>query len=268
MMSRARVGAVIRKELAEFRRNRLIVVTASVLPIVFLVSPTANILAIHASASSALLSKRVGYTLFIPLLVPLLVPATMSAYSVVGEREQGTLEPVLTTPITRLELLLGKAIAIFAPAVVVAYLTFGVFLAVVALFADAPVASAMWHAPQLPAEFLFIPLLAGWAIWVGLAISSQVTETRVAQQLSVLASLPPLALIALLSFQVITPSFGLAAAFAAGLLVIDCVACFGVARLFDRERLVTGTRPARRPTRGADAAPGPVRRLPPVSGTS
>ena len=37
--STARVGAVIRKELAEFRRNRLIVVTAAVLPLVFLVSP-------------------------------------------------------------------------------------------------------------------------------------------------------------------------------------------------------------------------------------
>jgi ABC-2 type transport system ATP-binding protein len=222
MIDANRTGAVIRKELAEFRRNRLIVVTASILPVVFLISPTAGILAIHASASSALLSKRVGYSLFLPLLVPLFVPATMSAYSVVGEREQGTLEPVLTTPITRVELLLGKAVAIFLPAVVVAYLTFGVFLAIVALFADAPVASALWHAPQLPAEVVFIPLLAGWAIWVGLAISSQVSETRVAQQLSLLGSLPPLALIALMSFQVITPSFGLAAGLAGLLLVIDC----------------------------------------------
>jgi ABC-type Na+ efflux pump permease subunit len=132
----------------------------------------------------------------------------MSAYSVVGEREQGTLEPVLTTPITRVELLLGKAAAIFLPAIIVSYLTFGVFLAIVALFADVPVATAMWPAPQLPAEVVFIPLLAAWAIWVGLAISSKATETRVAQQLSVLGSLPPLALISLMSFQVITPSNG------------------------------------------------------------
>ena len=267
MINTTRTGAVIRKELAEFRRNRLIVVTATILPIVFLISPTASILAIHASTSSALLSKRVDYSLFLPLLVPLFVPATMSAYSVVGEKEQGTLEPLLTTPITRIELLLGKAVAIFLPAIIVSYLTFGVFLAIVALFADAPVATAMWHAPQLPAEVLFIPLLAAWAIWVGLAISSKVTETRVAQQLSVLGSLPPLALISLMSFQVITPSFGLAAALAGALLVIDCAACFVVARLFDRERLVTGARSSR-PAPAADAAPGTVRRLPPVSGTS
>jgi hypothetical protein len=40
-----------------------------------------------------------------------------------------------------------------------------------------------------------------------------------------------------------------------------------VARLFDRERLVTGTR-ANRSASAAAAAPGTVRRLPPVSGTS
>jgi hypothetical protein len=31
--------------------------------------------------------------------------------------------------------------------------------------------------------------------------------------------------------------------FAGGLLVIDGLACFAVARLFDRERLITGTKP-------------------------
>ena len=155
---------------------------------------------------------------------------------------------------------MGKAVASFVPAIAVSYLTFGVFLAIVELFAEAPVATAMWHAPQLPAEVLLIPLLAAGAIWIGLAISSKVSETRVAQQLSVLGSLPPLALISLMSFQVITPSFALAAALAVGLLVIDCAACFGVARLFDRERPVTGTRPSRSASAPA-ATPGAVRRL-------
>ncbi len=241
-LSATRIGAVIRKELAEFRRNRFIVTTAAILPVVFLVSPTASLLAIKATATTALLTKRVEASLFLPLLIPVFVPATMSAFSVIGEREQGTLEPVLTTPISRAELLIGKAAAIFVPAMGIAYLMFGIFVAIVQLGASSAVATAMWHAPQLPAELVFIPLLAAWAIWVGLAISAVANETRVAQQLSVLASLPPVALAALMSFQVITPSFGLAAALAGGLLVIDSAACFLVAQLFDRERLITGTR--------------------------
>jgi hypothetical protein len=63
-------------------------------------------------------------------------------------------------------------------------------------------------------------------------------------QLSVLGSLPPVALAALMQFQVISPTFGLAAAPAGGLLAIDCAAGLVVARLFDRERLITGSRPS------------------------
>lgn len=241
----ARVGAVIRKELAEFRRNRFIVGTSCVLPVIFLIGPTVTILRINASALSAALDRRVDYALFLPLMVSVLVPAMLSAFSVVGERDQGTLEPVLATPVSRAELLIGKAAAIFMPAVALGYLIFGVFLAITQLAAASSVAVAVRHAPQVPAALVFIPLLTAWAIWVGLAISTRVSDTRVAQQLSMLGSLPPVALAALMSFQVISPTFGLTAALAGGLLAIDCAACLVVARLFDRERLITGARPSR-----------------------
>jgi ABC-2 type transport system permease protein len=179
-------------------------------------------------------------------MVSVLVPSMMSAYSVVGERDQGTLEPVLTTPVSRAELLTGKAAAIFMPAAALGYLIFGIFVAITQFAASPPVASAVLHAPQLPAALVFIPLLAAWAIWVGLGVSATVTDTRAAQQLSVLASLPPVALAALMSFHVISPTFALAAALAAGLLAVDSAACLVVARLFDRERLITGARPSRR----------------------
>jgi ABC-2 type transport system permease protein len=238
--STARVGAVVRKELAEFRRNRLIVVTAAMLPVLFLIAPTIAILTVKAPAPDTGMAKGIDRSLFLPLLVPVLVPAIMSAYSVVGEREQGTLEPLLTTPASRAELLIGKAVAIFIPAAALGYLIFGVFVAITQLAAAPAVAAAVRHAPQLPAALVFIPLLAAWAIWVGLAISARATDTRVAQQLSTLGSLPPVALAALMSFQVISPTFGLVAVLAGALLAIDCAACLVVARLFDRERLVTG----------------------------
>jgi ABC-type transport system involved in multi-copper enzyme maturation permease subunit len=240
-VSATRVRAVIGKELAEFRRNRLIVTTACVLPVLFLVSPTVSILSTKAQALSPALDKRVEGSLFIPLLFPVLLPALLSAYAVVGEREQGTLEPVLTTPVSRAELVIGKAVAIFMPAIVVAYLMFGVFVTITQFAASPAVAAAVRHAPQLPAGLIFIPLLAAWAIWVGLAISTRVSDTRVAQQLSMLASLPPVAIAALMSFQVIAPTFALIAALAGALLAVDCGAWLVVSRLFDRERLVTGS---------------------------
>ena len=87
-MSATRIGAVIRKELAEFSRNRFILTTTAIFPIVFLVSPTAQILSIKASELSTVLQKRVETGLFLPLLIPVFVPAILSAYAVVGERER------------------------------------------------------------------------------------------------------------------------------------------------------------------------------------
>jgi ABC-2 type transport system permease protein len=251
-ISAARTGAVVRKELTEFRRSRFIVSTMAIFPVVFLVLPTVDILSVKASVSTAALDRRISLSLLYLLLIPVFVPATVAAFSVVGEREQGTLEPVLTTPVRREELLIGKAAAIFLPAIGLAYLVFGIFLAVVWLGASPVVAAAVWQSPTVPAEAIFIPLLAGWAIWIGLAISARASDIRIAQQLGILGSLPPVALTALMSFQVIKPTFTIAASLAGALLVIDGGAYLLVSRLFDRERLVTGTRPAA-------PAPAPVK---------
>ncbi len=62
-----------------------------------------------------------------------------------------------------------------------------------------------------------------------------------AQQLSVLGSLPLLAILALISLNVIAVSAGLAVGLAAVLLAIDLLAWRAVAAMFDRERLIIGT---------------------------
>jgi ABC-type transport system involved in multi-copper enzyme maturation permease subunit len=239
----ARIGAVIRKELTEFRRTRFVMATMAVIPVIFLAAPTAAILSIRQSTPSAALDQGVGFLLLYLLLIPVLIPSTIAAYSVVGEREQGTLEPVLTTPVSREELLIGKAAAALIPAIGISYLVLGIFLAIVRIGAYPVVATAVWHAPELLAAVFFIPLLAGWAIWIGLAISSRASDVRVAQQLGTLAGLPPVALTLLMSFQVVNSTVILAASLAGTLLVIDCAAYLLVSKLFDRERLVTGTRP-------------------------
>jgi len=244
-ISAARIGAVVRKELTEFRRSPLIVGTMAILPVIFLVVPTVTILSQGASEGRAALQKVVGFALLYLLLIPAVLPSTIAAYSVVGERDQGTLEPLLTTPIRREELLIGKAAAALIPAVGVGYLILAAFLAIVQFGADPVVASTVWHAPELLGEVFFIPLLGGWAIWVGLAISSKVSEVRIAQQLGILASFPPIALVALMSFAVITPTLGLALTLGGVLLVIDIGAYLFVSQLFDRERLITGTKPSR-----------------------
>ena len=102
--------------------------------------------------------------------------------------------------------------------------------------------SAIYAGNHVLVQLLFTPLLAGWAIWVGIAISARSSDVRVAQQLGTLASLPPLVVLALMSLNVITASTSLAIGLAAGLLAFDLLAWRVVATVFDRERLVTGRR--------------------------
>ena len=235
-----RVGAIFIKELRDYRRNRSVIGTMAATPVLFILLPTIQLIAANVTGKE--LSVRVGLSLLYMLVIPVMMPSVVSAYSVVGEREQGTLEPVLTTPIRREEFLIGKALAAFAPTIVIAYIVFGIFLAAAALFAHPAITTAIYARTHVLVQLLFTPLLAGWAIWVGIAVSARSTDMRVAQQLSVLGTLPLLAILALISLNVITVSTALAVGLAAALLAIDLLAWRAVAAVFDRERLITGTR--------------------------
>ena len=239
----ARVRAVVRKELRDYRRRRAIVVTMAVLPIVFLLEPVLTVFVVRTGQTGAALSHGLILPILYLLLIPTVMPSTLAAYSVVGEREQGTLEPLLTTPLRQQEFIVGKAASVMIPTIGLSYTVFGLFLAAVALFAQPAVATAFFHqGPVILALFLLAPLMAGWAIVVGMAVSVRATEVRVAQQLGTLASLPPLGLIILLAVGTLQPTLTVALAFAGTLLVLDALALLIVSGMFDRERLVTGTK--------------------------
>jgi ABC-2 type transport system permease protein len=238
-VSSRRVRAILRKELREYRHNGFIVWTMAIFPLIFLIQPLVVVFVLPASASNELSH---GHLLLYMLGIPAIVPAAVAAYAVVGERQQGTLEPVLTTPVRGEELLLGKALAALVPSVAIAYAVYALFLALVGLFAQPAVASALLRGPDLLAQLLFTPLVAGWSIWVGVAISARASDFRVAQQLGILASLPTAVAAALIAFNVIHATLGLAIGLAAALLLGDGLGWRIMSATFDRERLITGAR--------------------------
>ena len=241
-LSVTRIRAVVGKEIRDYRRNRFIATTMAIMPILFMIAPIVTIFSLPADVASQKLDAAIGVSVLYLTLIPALVPAVVSSYTIVGEREQGTLEPVLTTPLTREELLLGKALAAFLPTLVISYVMYGVFLACAGLFAHPNVSDDIFQAGRILAQVLFTPLLAAWSIWAGIAISTRASDVRVAQQLSTLVSLPPLAVTALMGFGVITPTLRLALVLGLALLAIDVAAGRFVAKLFDRERLLTGAK--------------------------
>ncbi len=238
--SAIRIRAVMRKEFQEYRRNRFIIYTMGTLPLIFTALPVISLFSISNSTPPSVVRTQVAITLLLLLVIPVVLPATIAAYSVIGERDQGTLEPLLTTPVSREEFLLGKSLAATIPTVGVAYGFFIVLVVAIRLGASSVVAHAVWQPSWFLAELLFAPLLAAWSVWVGTAISARSSDVRVAQQLGTLASLPALVLPLLMSLQVFKPTATVAVVIAVALAVIDIGAWRIVSKMFDRERLITG----------------------------
>lgn len=238
-MSTRRIRAIFRKELRDYRRNGHIVATMVVLPAIFLVQPLVIVLTLPSAVASTVAH---GHLLLYMLAIPALVPATISAYAVVGERQQGTLEPVLTTPIRREEFLLGKAMAALLPSLAISYGVYAAFLVLVEILAQPAIAAALLRGPEILAQVAFTPLLASWSIWVGITISARSSDLRVAQQLSVLVNLPSVLVTSLIAFDVLGISPALVVGAATLLLVLSGLGWRIASAAFDRERLIAGTR--------------------------
>ena len=235
-MSKRRVRAILHKEFREYRRNGNIIATMALVPLVLILTPLIDI------STTSVSTLQHEHLLLYLLGIPALVPGILAAYSVVGERQQGTLEPVLTTPVRREEFLLAKALAVLLPSLAISYAWYGAFIAWVELLARPGVPSALLRGPDLVALLLFPPLVAGWSIWVGIAISTRMNDVRASAQLGAVGSLPTILVSSLIAFGAIRATLGLALGLAAVLLVLGGLGWRFTSALFDRDRLITGTK--------------------------
>jgi len=233
-----RIRAITRKELREYGRNRSVLVAVAIFPLIFLIQPIALVLKLPASVALELGHRHL---LLYMLAVPILAPGILGGYSVAGERQQESLEPALTTPIRSDEFLLGKAIAALAPSVAIAYLVYALFIGFLLLFAPPGIAPALLQPGDIVAQIVFTPLLGALATWIAVAVSTRFSDTRVAQQLSLLANLPLVVVTSLIAFDVIPISAMPFIPMALLLLFADVVGWRLVVPLFNRERLITGS---------------------------
>jgi hypothetical protein len=124
----------------------------------------------------------------------------------------------------------------------VSYAVYAFYLAYVEAVAHPGVAAALIRTSDIVAQVVFTPLIAGVSIWIAIGISARSSDVRVAQQLSMLASLPSVAVTSLISFDVIHPTLGLALALGAALLAANRLGWRIVSAALDRERLIAGSR--------------------------
>ena len=178
---------------------------------------------------------------FLVLLVLTPVAGSMSvaAYSVIGEKQARTLEPLLATPLTTFELLAAKVLGSLLPALALTLACFGLYVAGIAVFAQPGVFRALLTVRSLAILFVLGPLAALAALQLAVCVSSRVNDPRSAQQIGALIILPIAGLLVMQltgSFLLTVPVIGFIALTLVG--VNAGLMLLGIA-LFDRESILT-----------------------------
>jgi ABC-2 type transport system permease protein len=178
---------------------------------------------------------------FLVLLVLTPVAGSMSvaAFSVIGEKQARTLEPLLATPLTTFELLAAKVLGALVPALLLTLACFGLYVGGVALFAQPGVFRALFTPRSLGIVFLLGPLAALAALQLAVCVSSRVNDARSAQQIGALIILPIAGLLVMQltgGVQLTVPVIALVALALGG--VNTALMLIGIA-LFDRESILT-----------------------------
>ena len=178
---------------------------------------------------------------FLVLLVLTPVAGSMSvaAYSVIGEKQARTLEPLLATPLTTFELLAAKVLGSLVPAAVLTVACFALYVAGVVVFAQPGVYRALFTSRSLGIVLVLGPLAALAALQLAVCVSSRVNDARSAQQIGALVILPIAGLLVVQltgNFILTVPIIAFIALALAG--VNAALTLIGVA-LFDRESILT-----------------------------
>ena len=122
------------------------------------------------------------------------------------------------------------------------YIVYAAVLVAVEVLAARAVAEALLQVPEILAQLVFTPLVASVSIWIGMAISTRSSDPRTAQQLGTVAGLPTVAVAALIAYNVIHPTLGVAIGLGVFLVLLNAVSWELFSALLDRERLITGTK--------------------------
>ena len=122
--------------------------------------------------------------LMIFIIVPATLPTIIATYSIVGEKNNRSLEPLLATPTTDGELLAGKIFSSFIPSMVSTFLAFslGVILLDIVLIPKVGyplLPNLTWILSML----LLAPTACLMSILSCVLVSSKVSDVRAAQQL-------------------------------------------------------------------------------------
>ena len=260
-MNGDRVRALMRKEWLDLLKSKTVLVSLALMPLIlagtfiaFVVSTSGlelpsqdaeELRRLMPPEMRAMDMRDAGLILlsqqfmFMLLITPLALPGTIAANSIVGEKVERTLEPLLSTPLTTTEILVGKGVVAVAPAVAATWVSWILVIAAVAIFGRPAVLLSIVAPRWILAMLLHAPLLATLSTLIAMIASSRTNDPKVAQSWSVVVVVPLIGLGASLLIARVLVDATLLLWSAGALLFVVLGGLRLAVRVFARETILT-----------------------------
>jgi len=230
---------IARKDFKTFRRKKNVLYSLLIAPIMISILLSAVLMVKNIPATT--LSYLLPAFSFLYVILAGVVPTAIASYTIVGEKVEKTLEPLLAAPVTDGEILLGKGISAFLPSIL-AILGGSVLFMVLSDVATFK-SFGYYFFPNLNTAitlFLMVPLAILMSVEWNVVVSGRVTDVRVAQQLGGLIVLPFAAIYVLGEINVVPLDVTSNQLIICGILALVDVLLFSIAReTFQREEILT-----------------------------
>lgn len=234
------------KDFKTFKRKRNLIYSIVVIPLmVSILFPIVIDRTLHRSggagiAVSELLILMPTFTFFY-VIISGIIPAAIASYTIVGEKVERTLEPLLATPTTDSEILFGKGISAFVPSVGAILGGSVLFMVLMDLVTHSKLGYYYfpnWNAAIL--LLLIVPLAVVLSVEWNVIVSARVTDIRVAQQVGMLSTLPFAGIYILSQFNIVSLGVtGNLLIIAGILLLVDALLLYVARATFQREEILT-----------------------------
>lgn len=257
----------LRKELRELRKNKFVLPVYFVLPPIAVILPVLfaafsprlmaidpndpGVLAIlrivkntpefaHMQSDEAITRFFLRSLVSFYLLLPVGLSSISAAFSVVAEKQQRTLEPILATPITDLEFLIGKLLASLVPSIILTWAA-AILAAVIVNW----ITWGRYETPLLPERFwlagvfVLAPLMGMASVLAAMRLSAKMTDPQSANQFTGLVIVPTFMILIGIFGKILTIS--MSAVVIAG-VVVSLLVLFLLRlnlRNFQREEILT-----------------------------
>jgi len=233
---------VVSKDFAIFKQKRSIIYALIIMPVAIGIAfPVITLLIRNLSQSSYVALLPVfNALLFWFIILAAIIPVAVASYSIVGEKLEKTLEPLLATPLTDGEIILGKTLSVFIPCILATYLGAVVFMIgsdIISFQQLGYILYPNWTA----AVYLLVaaPLTCLFGTEFNMLVSIRVNDPRTAQSYGGALYLPLLVVFILGEVGVITLDIKTILIFAVILLVVAIILFYINRSIFQREEILT-----------------------------